>query len=303
MCPNADSGTLQLLAWQSIYTAAPLARLNANAPGSNLTPIDISALMSLCGFEVVAKERPSPICHLFNQNEFDGFGYFGDLSTFYGTGWVGAEEVEAHDLFSCIHRYGQELGPVQGIGYVNELIARLTNQPVRDNTQTNRTLDSSPITFPLDRTIYADFSHDSALIAIYSALGLFRQPQTLEPTRPDPRRTWITSELVPFAGRLVTERLTCERKGKTGFFVRMIVNDALQDLSLCGAGKDGLCAVSDFVQSQTFATGDGEDLFERCFSWLYYGYPVLLQGDLWDRPIWTCFIMVICSIKCFSLLR
>ena len=86
MCPNANSGTLQLLAWQSIYTAAPLARLNANAPGSNLTPIDISALMSLCGFEVVAKERPSPICHLFNQNEFDGFGYFGDLSTFYGTG-------------------------------------------------------------------------------------------------------------------------------------------------------------------------------------------------------------------------
>ena len=72
--------------------------------------------------------------------------------------------------------------------------------------------------------------------------------------------------MVPFAGRLVTERLTCERKGKTGFFVRMIVNDALQDLSLCGAGKDGLCAVSDFVQSQTFATGDGEDLFERCFS-------------------------------------
>ena len=108
-----------------------------------------------------------------------------------------------------LRRYGQELGPVQGVGYVNELLARLTGSPVQDNTQTNRTLDASPDTFPLNRTLYIDFSHDNEMIAVYSAIGLFRQHRPLDPTKPDPARTWISSKLVPFSGRLVTERLEC----------------------------------------------------------------------------------------------
>ena len=87
MCPNAaGSGLLQLATWQAIYAAAPQSRLNANAPGANLTETDVSALIALCGFEVVAKERSSPFCDLFTQEEFDGFEYFGDLGKFYGTG-------------------------------------------------------------------------------------------------------------------------------------------------------------------------------------------------------------------------
>ena len=70
-------------------------------------------------------------------------------------------------------RYGNPLGRVQGVGYVNELLARLTQTPVRDHTQTNRTLDGAPATFPLNRTLYADFSHDNQMAAIYAALGLF----------------------------------------------------------------------------------------------------------------------------------
>jgi hypothetical protein len=89
MCPNAAAaGILQVVAWQLIYAAVPLVRLNANAPGAGLTEIDISALIALCGFEVVAKETSSPFCDLFTQEEFDGFEYFMDLSSFYGTGSV-----------------------------------------------------------------------------------------------------------------------------------------------------------------------------------------------------------------------
>lgn len=158
-------------------------------------------------------------------------------------------------------RYGQKLGPVQGVGYTNELIARLTGKPVKDETQTNRTLDSSPVTFPLDRTLYADFSHDNQMVAIYSAIGLFKQEKPLPTTSSDPNRTWRVSRLVPFAGRMVTEKLRC---GK-GDFVRIFVDDALQPLDFCAADSSGLCSVDDFVKSQSYARHNGKGDFQKCF--------------------------------------
>ena len=184
-----------------------------------------------------------------------------------------------------LYRYGKDLGPVQGVGYINELLARLTGLPVQDNTQTNRTLNSSPTTFPLNRTLYADFSHDNVMIAIYSALGLFKQPLPLDPTKPDPGRTWITSHLTPFSGRMVTERLSCllpeeeEEKNRTSqqqteeanddddnVYVRILVDDALQPLKFCGADEDGICELNAFVESQAYARNDGEGDFEKCYA-------------------------------------
>ena len=174
-------------------------------------------------------------------------------------------------LTSLCNRYGQALGPVQGVGYINELLARLTGLPVQDHTQTNRTLNASPITFPLNRTIYADFSHDNEMIAIYAALGLFKQPVPLDPTKPDPERTWITSHLTPFSGRMVTERLSCHAPttrmdGGNKDYVRILVNDALQPLEFCGAIEDGLCELDAFVESQAYARNDGEGDFEKCYA-------------------------------------
>ena len=178
-----------------------------------------------------------------------------------------------HILYT--HRYGQPLGPIQGVGYINELLARLTELPVQDNTQTNRTLDSSPITFPLNHTVYADFSHDNQMIAIYSALGLFKQPVPLDPTTPDPGRTWITRHLTPFSGRMVTERLSCyipkHRNARmveadSNVYVRILVDDALQPLKFCGANEDGLCKLDAFVESQGYARNNGEGDFEKCYA-------------------------------------
>jgi hypothetical protein len=53
---------------------------------------------------------------------------------------------------------------VQGVGYVNELIARLTNASVRDTTSVNHTLDADPATFPLGRAFYADFTHENLCV-------------------------------------------------------------------------------------------------------------------------------------------
>jgi hypothetical protein len=181
-----------------------------------------------------------------------------------------------------VNRYGQALGPVQGVGYINELLARLTGSPVQDNTQTNRTLNSSPTTFPLNRTLYADFSHDNEMIAIYAALGLFKQSAPLDPTKPDPGRTWITSHMTPFSGRMVTERLSCltttsipyeeetqtsqTTKAAANVYVRILVNDALQPLEFCGADEDGICQLDAFVESQAYARNDGEGDFEKCYA-------------------------------------
>jgi len=244
MCPKAGNGDAQANIWRGIYAAPIVARLNAGAPGANLSLEDIPSLISLCPFHTLAKEETSPFCALFSIPEFQAYEYHQDVDKYYRTG------------------YGQRLGPVQGVGYVNELLARLTNQPVRDNTQTNRTLDSSPITFPLDRTVYADFSHDNEMIAIYSAIGLFRQPEPLNPSQFTYNRTWVLSRMVPFSSRLVTERVSCSGQ----HFVRMLVDDALQDLEFCGATGDGLCSIQAFVDSQGYARSDGNGDFEKCYN-------------------------------------
>ncbi|KAF8812207.1 acid phosphatase [Phlegmacium glaucopus] len=254
MCPNAGSSVAQTHLWSSIYGAPVADRLNAQAPGASLSAEDIPNLIQLCALETVATGTLSPFCAIFTQAEFAQFEYWADLEKYYRTG------------------YGQALGPVQGVGYINELLARLTGLPVKDNTQTNRTLDSSPLTFPLNRTLYVDFSHDNEMIAIYAALGLFKQPVPLDPTKPDPERTWITSHLTPFSGRMVTERLSCRIPGsrrtrmEANVYVRILVDDALQPLEFCGANKDGMCELDAFVESQAYARNDGEGDFEKCYA-------------------------------------
>ncbi|KAG5642973.1 hypothetical protein DXG03_001821 [Asterophora parasitica] len=243
-CPNAGGSGVQTSQWLLTYGPSIAERLNRQAPGANLAATDVYNLMVLCPFETVWLNSLSPFCNLFSESEFQQFEYMGDLDKYYKPG------------------YGQPLGPVQGVGYVNELLARLTGTPVRDNTTTNRTLDASPLTFPLDRTIYADFSHDNQMVAIYAALGLFRQQMPPDPSSPDPKRNWLASHLVPFSARLVTEKLACGRHGEE--FVRIFVNDARQPLEFCGAGEDGLCTLKAFVDSQSYARTDGNGDFTKC---------------------------------------
>jgi len=254
MCPNAGSSDAQTNLWSSIYGPPIADRLNTQAPGAKLAGEDISNLIPLCAFETVAKSTLSSFCAIFTEAEFAQFEYWADLDKYYGTG------------------YGQVLGPVQGVGYINELLARLTGLPVQDNTQTNRTLNSSPTTFPLDRTLYADFSHDNEMIAIYAALGLFKQPVQLDPTKLEPGRTWIASHLTPFSGRMVTERLSCLVRGsriaqtEAKVYVRILVNNALQSLEFCGANEDGMCELDAFVKSQAYARNNGGGDFEKCYA-------------------------------------
>lgn len=255
-----DSDT-QTDAWLSVFAPSITARLNKAAPGANLTNTDTFSIISLCPFETVAKETLSPFCDLFSPEEFAAFEYSGDLNKFYGTGYAIHPNFSPSFFLMHYYRYGQPLGRVQGVGYVNELIARLTGKAVQDRTQTNSTLDSSATAFPINRTIYADFSHDDELIAIYTALGLFRPPRPLDPIHPDPDRTWVASKLVPFSAQMIVEKLECDRNE----YVRLLVSDAVQPLEFCGASGDGLCSLDAFVKSQYYARSNGAGDFEKCF--------------------------------------
>ncbi|KAJ7217169.1 acid phosphatase [Mycena pura] len=251
MCPNSGTSDVQSAQWLAVYAPAITARLNSWAPGADLTDRETYGLLSLCAFHTVASVTPdslSPFCALFSQAEFRAFDYSADLDKYYNTGYGAA----------------RGLGRVQGVGYTNELIARLTRSPVRDHTQTNTTLDADPATFPLNRTVYADFSHDNTMVAIFGALGLFRQPRPLSTAEPDARRTWHTHEMVPFSGRMVVEKLACGGEE----YVRILVNDALQPLEFCAPGGRGvgLCTLSAFVDSQLYASSNGDGEWEKCFS-------------------------------------
>jgi len=63
-------------------------RLNSAAPGADLDPQDAYAIMHLCPFETVAKEKISPFCLLFSKNDFKMYEYAGDLEKFYNTGYA-----------------------------------------------------------------------------------------------------------------------------------------------------------------------------------------------------------------------
>jgi len=86
MCPNAGDGDDEQSEWLSTAFTPLIDRLNAGAPGANLTKDDVYFLMALCPFDSLAHGRLSPLCQLFDDDEFELFGYANDVDKYYGTG-------------------------------------------------------------------------------------------------------------------------------------------------------------------------------------------------------------------------
>jgi len=250
--------------WADVFAAPIRDRLNSELPGANLSTIQTIYLMDLCPFNTVASDTGavSPFCSLFSEEEWHQYNYY---------------EVRGSNSSSCAfpngeqtlnkyygYSHGNPLGPSQGVGFTNELIARMTNQAVNDHTSTNSTLDNSNVTFPLGRKLYADFSHDNDMTAIFSAMGLYNN------IAPLPNNTIVEAEDVggysaawtaPFASRAYFEKLQC--RGEPEELVRIIVNDRVQVLKQCGGDRLGRCKLSAFVESLAFARSGG--LWDQCY--------------------------------------
>ncbi|RDA95184.1 hypothetical protein CP533_1920 [Ophiocordyceps camponoti-saundersi (nom. inval.)] len=246
--PAADLGHSKQKAWLESWVAPITERLNRDLPGANLSLIETVYVMDQCPFNSVVEQDapPSMFCHMFSSDEWSGYGYYQSLGKWYG------------------HGNGNPLGPTQGVGYVNELIARLTGQPVKDHTSTNSTLDTDPKTFPIGRALYADFSHDNTMTSIYAALGLYSANEDLPVTHmlsPEEAQGYSAAWTVPFAGRMYVEKMKC---GGEDELVRILVNDRVIPLQGCNADKLGRCTLDRFVSSLEFARHGGR--WQECFA-------------------------------------
>ena len=158
---------------------------------------------------------------------------------------------------------------LSGVGYVNELVARLMGHVVANVTNVNRSLDADPRTFPLGRSIYADFSHDNQMGPIYTALGLHKPSSDL----PIDRITdspWVTSQLLPFSAQLVVEKYACDSsyaRSAPAEWIRILNDDKVIEVPRCGVrGEGGLCELSAFVDTLKYAMSGAADDWAKCQS-------------------------------------
>ena len=235
------------------YIPSILKRISNHLPGTDLTAQDAIYLMDLCPFHTVALSHDasikSPFCDLFTLDEWKSYDYHKSLEKYYRYG------------------AGNPLGASQGVGFVNELIARLTSTPVTDTTSVNTTLDSNPETFPLNRTLYADFSHDNTMVSIYTALGLFNSTAPLPPSTvqtPEQMKGYAASWSVPFGGRSYIEKMVCaDAPDANEEYVRILLNERVVPLHGCPVDALGRCRLRDFVEGLSYARRGGD--WEACF--------------------------------------
>lgn len=234
----------------SIFLPPITARLNADLAPVVLSATETIYIMDLCPFNTVASPigAISPFCNLFSRDEWRQYDYYQTLGKYYGYG------------------AGNPLGPTQGVGFVNELIARLTNAPVQDHTSVNQTLDSKFSTFPTGDgyPLFADFSHDNDLTSIYAALGLYSSFAPLSNTTIETTKQtagYSAAWTVPFAARMYVEKMKCD--GDDEEKVRVVINNRVVPLVGCPVDTKGRCGLKDFVKGLDFARGGGK--WDQCF--------------------------------------
>lgn len=265
LVPTGDLGDIDLLTYLPKYLAAATARLQQHAPtGFTFTVNDTYAMQSICAYET-GYIGMSDFCTLFTQDEWDGFENSLDVEYFYD------------------YSFGNPTGRAQGLGYLQELIARLKNEYITSsNSSVNSSITSNAAQFPLGRPFYADFSHDDILISVMTAMSLdyFREAPSFSQVPPNPVRHFRLSKMTPFGARLITEVIGCNSAtpavvhshrtqyypSQYGYnattathkFIRMRLNNGILPLStirggLCAGRSDGMCSMTNFLQSQASA--------------------------------------------------
>lgn len=98
--------------------------------------------MDMCAYETVALGH-SAFCKLFTKREWKDYQYRNDIYWWYAAS------------------FGAPVAAAEGIGWLQELTARLTHQPLtQHNSSTNATLHND-IHFPVNQPLYVDFTHDT----------------------------------------------------------------------------------------------------------------------------------------------
>ncbi|KAL5520875.1 hypothetical protein ACEPAF_2878 [Sanghuangporus sanghuang] len=246
----AASADLLANKWRDIYLQDALARLSPQIEGLNLATSDLVGMQELCAYETNALGT-SAFCDLFTEEEWKGFEYFLDLSFWYANG------------------PGNPTAAAFGIGYVQELVARLTQTPISvHNTSTNATITDSNITFPLDQPIYADATHDNTIASITVALNFTSLAGNGPlPTDHTPEnQTYFVNQIAPFASQLVGQVMFCPAL-QVPRQIRWLLNDAVIPLTGiigCPEDENGLCPLSEFISAMRTRLAEVDFAFD-CF--------------------------------------
>lgn len=183
-----------------------------------------------------------------------------------------------------------------GLGYIQELHARLKNQTLNyspaNPSQINSTLDSSTSTFPLNQTLYFDFSHDTNIMSVLTAFNFTQFSGFLPSTHIPPKseRNLTVSHVTPFAARVDIEviKTPWPVDGKTREYVRsedksggengmkgettyihFLINQRTLPLGhsykSCSDRIDGWCEIGAFLKELDSAA-KSVDYVEDCFA-------------------------------------
>jgi len=253
-CNNSNNaiggfGGIEENVWVANYLANATIRLQKQIKGINLTVSDVFGMQQTCAYETVALGF-SAFCDLFTQEEWEGYEYANDLDFWYGEG------------------PGNPTSSAQGIGYVQELVARLTGVPISTfNSTTNSTITNNPITFPLSQPIFVDATHDVVISNIVTAMNFTSLAKTGPlPTDHIPENlSWVTSQIAPFASQLVGQVLSCPAESATPTHIRWILNDAvlpMTGIEGCKANSNGLCPLDTFISAMLTRIGQVDYNFD-----------------------------------------
>lgn len=168
------------------------------------------------------------------------------------------------------------------------MIARLKNHTLGyAGSQINTTLDNNTETFPLNQSLYLDFTHDTNIVSILSAFGLSQFADELpNNTYPGPHNFTVT-HLTPFGARLDIEIIKTPKPlaadgsgylatGGETKYVHFILNQRTIPLGWslpeCDVSRvDGWCEFDTFLAVQEKMSGVAD--YERVCHGEYTGAP------------------------------
>ncbi|KIE03226.1 3-phytase A precursor, partial [Metarhizium majus ARSEF 297] len=276
-CPNANaksSGNEAVNTWIHEYLKEAQTRFQSMTEGFTWTIEDVYAAQTMCPYETVAYGS-SKFCDLFTYKEWRDFGYSTDL------------------FFSAISGFHSPTGRAVGLGYQQEIMARLKNHTLGySGSQINVTLDNNTETFPLNQSLYFDFSHDTNIVSILTAFGLRQFAEELPAKDYPGDHNFTISHVTPFGARLDMEIIQTPkplspnrdgylRGGKTKY-IHFVLNQRTLPLGKsfpeCDASRrDGWCELDAFIKVQDGMAARA-NFDHACFG----DYPAVKYGEATD---------------------
>ncbi|KAI6002024.1 phosphoglycerate mutase-like protein [Pisolithus albus] len=287
-CPNAnahgkaDRSSSYVKEWMSLYLKDAKARLQAELlpsvkangePGSGFTLTDrhIYSMQQMCAYETVALGY-SKFCELFTEEEWEGFNYSMDL------------------LFWYDSAFGSPVARIQGLGYIQELVSRLTHTPIEvHNSSTNSTWHREE-TWPLYDVLYVDATHEVVMLNILTALNLttFAETGPLPADHIPANRSFRASDLAPFTTNVQFQLLRCpedihfsnrDNSSSDPSHIRIVINDGpvpLHGIQPCPVSPHGLCPLAAFLEGQKQTIRDTD------WTWGCFGNWTIPAGPEWE---------------------